>query len=42
MTPAIELLKRDKYIFKIHRYEHNPDCINFGDEAVEKLNLNAN
>ncbi|SBS24853.1 Cys-tRNA(Pro)/Cys-tRNA(Cys) deacylase YbaK [Marinomonas spartinae] len=42
MTPAINQLKKLKINFSIHEYEHDPNCTNFGEEAAEKLNIDAN
>lgn len=42
MTPAINLLKKYKCDFKIHKYVHDPECINFGEEAALKLGLDEN
>lgn len=42
MTPAINLLKKNKCDFKIHKYEHDSACNNFGLEAAQKLGLDEN
>ena len=42
MTPAINLLKKNKCTFKIHKYNHDPAVTNYGLEAAEKLNLDPN
>ncbi|MDG1732455.1 MAG: Cys-tRNA(Pro) deacylase [Thalassotalea sp.] len=41
MTPAINLLKKQKTAHSVHEYQHDPLCESFGLEAVEKLNLPA-
>ena len=42
MTPAVNLLKKLKISFTLHRYQHDPDHPSYGLEAAEKLNLDPN
>ena len=39
MTPAVNLLKKGKAAFTLHRYQHDPDHPSYGLEAAEKLNF---
>ncbi|PLY07667.1 MAG: Cys-tRNA(Pro) deacylase [Arcobacter sp.] len=42
MTPAINLLKKNKCDFKMHKYDHDPACTNYGLEAAQKLGFDEN
>ena len=39
MTPAVNLLKKGKYTFTLHTYQHVENHPSFGLEASEKLNV---
>lgn len=42
MTPAINILKKNKCNFNVHKYDHDPACTNYGQEAALKLNVQSN
>jgi Cys-tRNA(Pro)/Cys-tRNA(Cys) deacylase len=42
MTPAINLLKKNKCEFKIHKYKHDPACTDYGNEAASELGVDEN
>lgn len=41
MTPAIKLLEKNRCRYTVHKYNHDANITNYGLEAAEKLNLNA-
>jgi Cys-tRNA(Pro)/Cys-tRNA(Cys) deacylase len=41
MTPAIDLLKKQKINFKIHQYDHEGNSESYGLEAAQKLAVTA-
>ncbi|GAB0080757.1 hypothetical protein TOC8172_04570 [Pseudomonas syringae] len=41
MTPALDLLKKNRAEHRIHSYEHDPKAASYGLEAAEKLGLDA-
>lgn len=41
MTPAVDLLNKQKIQFKIHQYAHDKNCDAYGLEAVQKIGCAA-
>jgi len=41
MTPAVRLLKKQKVNFTLHQYQHDANASSYGEEAAEKLSINA-
>jgi Cys-tRNA(Pro)/Cys-tRNA(Cys) deacylase len=39
MTPAIDLLKKAKAVYRVHSYSHDPKAASYGLEAADKLQL---
>ncbi|OOE90922.1 Cys-tRNA(Pro) deacylase [Salinivibrio sharmensis] len=37
MTPAIKLAEKQGIAFEVHQYQHDPNNLNFGEEAVQAL-----
>jgi Cys-tRNA(Pro)/Cys-tRNA(Cys) deacylase len=42
VTPAINLLKKNRINFNIHKYKHDPANTNYGLEAAQELGLDEN
>ncbi|PCI60792.1 MAG: Cys-tRNA(Pro) deacylase [Gammaproteobacteria bacterium] len=41
MTPAVRQLKKQNIAFTLHQYQHDANATSYGEEAAEKLNINA-
>ncbi|MCP4341070.1 MAG: Cys-tRNA(Pro) deacylase [Desulfobulbaceae bacterium] len=39
MTPAINAAKKQKIVYKVHQYSHDPGHDSYGKEAAEKLGI---
>lgn len=39
MTPAIQQLKKNKILFVLHEYDHDPGIRAYGEEAAKKLGI---
>jgi Cys-tRNA(Pro)/Cys-tRNA(Cys) deacylase len=39
MTPAVNILKKKKITYTLHKYKHEPNTSSYGLEAAEKLDL---
>ncbi|MCK8046839.1 Cys-tRNA(Pro) deacylase [Shewanella sp. 1CM18E] len=39
MTPAIDLLVKNKISHQVHEYQHDPSCQAYGLEAAEKIGV---
>lgn len=41
MTPAINLVEKNKVMFKLHQYKSDKKHVSYGLEAAEKMNVDA-
>lgn len=41
MTPAVNIAKKSKIIYKLHEYNHDPSYESYGLEAADKLGVDA-
>jgi Cys-tRNA(Pro)/Cys-tRNA(Cys) deacylase len=42
MTPAIDLLTKQKVAHQVHAYSHDRDAASYGEEAAQKLGIDSN